>query len=341
MIVKNYQGDHFVAAPPKELVAALIYGPDAGLVQERAGTLARTVVADLNDPFNVADFTESVLLADPARLADEAAAISMLGGRRLVRVRGTTNASAEIFETFLAGVKGDALVIAEAGDLARSAALRKIFEGAENAAAIACYSDSAKDLAGVVRDGLRAQGLSIARDALEEAVSRLGSDRGVSRSELEKLALYAQGQSSVSLADVRAVMGDEAQAGGEAVCDAAVQGDYAALDLALERVWAAGVKPEQIVRSAMGHFEKLLEAAERLARGENMGAILPRLRIPPRSPREDVFKAALRRWDAYRLGEAVALLSEAEALTRTTGVPSQAVTGRALLSIAAMARARN
>ncbi len=95
MIVKSHEADRYAANPPKGLMAALVYGPDAGLVQERAEKLLKSVVPDLTDPFNVADLSEAVLLADPARLADEAAAISMMGGRRVVRVRGAGNDLAE------------------------------------------------------------------------------------------------------------------------------------------------------------------------------------------------------------------------------------------------------
>src|SRR6201989_351893 len=101
MIVKSHEADRYVANPPKGLGVALVYGPDAGLVQERAEKLLKTVVPDLTDPFNVSDLSEAVLQADPARLADEAAAISMMGGRRVVRVRGASNDLTELFEQFL------------------------------------------------------------------------------------------------------------------------------------------------------------------------------------------------------------------------------------------------
>ena len=91
MIIAARDADRFVAQPPKTLRVALLFGPDAGLVQERAEKLLKTVAPDLSDAFNVADLNENVLLADPARLADEAAAISMMGGRRVVRVRGASN----------------------------------------------------------------------------------------------------------------------------------------------------------------------------------------------------------------------------------------------------------
>src|ERR1700759_5472826 len=127
---------------PKEMVAALLYGPDQGLVRERAEKLIKTVVPDLKDPFLIADLDDGVLASDPARLFDEAAAISMLGGRRVVRVRGAGNSLAKLFERFLDDPAGDALVVVEGGDLAKSAALPKVFLGADNAAAIACYGDT-------------------------------------------------------------------------------------------------------------------------------------------------------------------------------------------------------
>ena len=340
MIVKTQEADRFAANPPKTLRAVLVFGPDAGLVQERAEKLLKSVVADLADPFNVSDLSESVLSSDPARLADEAAAISMMGGRRVVRVRGAGNNLTDLFEQFLEDPPGDALVVVEAGDLSKGTGLRKLFESDDKAAAIACYADTARNLEDVVRDSLRAQGLAIAPDALADAVSRLGSDRGVTRRELEKLALYAQGQKSISLEDVRAVMGDEAEARAEEASDAAGSGDFARLDLALERLWIADASVAQILRGAMGHFQRLASVRESVNRGESLETVVKRQRPPIHFLREQSFKAQANRWSGEKLADALDMLLEAEALSRTTGVPAEAVCGRTLMNIAAMARAR-
>ena len=341
MKVAARDADRFAASPPKALKAVLVFGPDAGLVQERAEKLMKSVVADLSDAFNVADLSEAVLESDPARLADEAAALSMMGGRRVVRVRGAGNGLAPLFETFLADQPGDALVVVEAGDLAKSAALRKLFEDDEAAAALPCYADTNASLEELVREALRAQGLSIAPDALEDAVSRLGSDRGVSRRELEKLALYCKGQKSVSLEDVRAVMGDEAEARSEEASDAAGGGDFARLDLALERLWTADMAPAMVIRGALGHFQRLALVKEKTMRGEDVTQAMKQLRPPVHFLRENSFKAQLRVWSGEKLNDALDMLLEAETLSRTTGVPNEAVCGRALMNIAAMAKARN
>jgi len=339
MIVKSSDAERYVSRPPEGLVAALIFGPDQGLVRERAEKLAKSVVPDLADPFRVADLDEALLSGDPARLADEAAALSMMGGRRVVRVRGGGNALAKLFEAFLEDPKGDALVVVEAGDLAKSSSLRSTFEEAGNAAAIACYADSVRDIAEVVRETLKVDGLTIAADALDEAVSILGSDRGVTRREIEKLAIYAHGTGRVTLEDVRAVVGDESEARTEEVCDAAGEGDMARLDRALERLWITGMSPIAVVRTALSHFQRLALVKSQSA-GGGADAAIKRLRPPVHFKRETSFKAQLQRWNEGTLNETLDVLLDTEALCKTTAVPSEAATARAMFQIAARARMR-
>lgn len=341
MIVKSSDAERYVARPPSGLVAALIFGPDQGLVRERAERLARTVAPDLSDPFRVVELDEAVLGGDPARLADEAASLSMMGGRRVVRVRGAGNALAKLFEGFLERPSGDALVVVEAGDLAKSSALRSAFEDADNAAAIACYGDSPRDLADVVRDAVKAESLTISADALDAAVSVLGSDRGVTRRELEKLALYAHGSGRVTVSDVRAVIGDESEARVEEVCDSAGEGDVARLDRALEKLWIAGFSPIGVLRMALGHFQRLVLVKSQVADGESIDTAIKRLRPPLHFMRSASFKAQVQRWNDARLADALDLLLDAEALCKTTGVPTEAACGRALFTLAAWARIRN
>lgn len=338
MKIDSWKGDAFAAKPPKALVAALIFGPDQGLVRERADVLAKSVVPDLSDPFRVAEIDGDTLEGDPARLFDEAAAIAMTGGRRVVRVRGVSNAHADTFKRFVADPPGDALIVAEGGDLAKSG-VRKLFEDAgASFAAIGCYPDSARDLDEVVRRALKAEGITADPDALQEIVSRLGSDRGVTRQELAKLVLYAADTKRLSEADVVAIMGDESELRVDEVCDAAGESNYSRLDSTLERLWAAGTSPATVLRAAMGHFQRLMVAKTAAEGGGSIDAEIRRFRPPVHFSRADSFKRQVSAWPMEKLADALDQLYEAEALTRTTAVPAEAATGRAMLGVAAMMR---
>jgi DNA polymerase III subunit delta len=338
MIVKPGEAERFAAKPPADLRAALVYGPDQGLVRERADRIAKSV-ADLADPFRVAELDETQLTGDPARLFDEAAALSMTGGRRVLRVRGVGNVLAELFEDFLESGTGDALVVVEAGELAKSSALRRVFEEAEAAAAIACYLDSAGALEDIVRAGLKEHGLAIAPDALHSAVAKLGSDRMVTRQELEKLALYAMNEGTITQSDVDAVMGDESELRVESVCDAAGEADFVTLDRELSRLWAAGTSPVGVIRPALAHFQRLLLVRAQVDEGADVTGAIRKLRPPLHFSRERAFRAQVAHFTVKRLEQALSLLYEAEVLVKTTGVPGEAAAGRAFLSVAGLARA--
>lgn len=338
MIVKHAESESFLRRVPPAVAAVLFYGADQGLVRERAERLALSIVPDLRDPFRMTELDAATLLEYPARLSDEAAALSMSGGRRVVRIRGAGNTVSRIFIDFFSKAFADAMVVVEAGDLAKDSSLREAFAEASNAAVVACYPDTAEGIAELVRGALKSERIAIAPDALEEAVSLLGSDRGTTRREVEKLVLYARGAERVTLEDVRAIMGDEAEARIEEVCDAAGEGDTRRLDVALERLWSAGISPVGVLRVAMGHFQRLALAKNQMAKGESADNIAKRARPPIHFTRLAAFKTQLRNLSEERISDALDLLLETESLCKSTGVPGEAACGRALFTIAAWAR---
>lgn len=190
MIVKGRALDQLLTRPGADLRAVLFYGPNEGRVREYAAQVAKSVVADLSDPFRVCQLSVADLKNDPARLADEAAAIAMTGGRRVVLVRGSGDAQTECFVNFFENPQGDALVVVEAGELAKTSKLRKLFETHTLCVIAACYEENAEDLDRLVTGHLRQHGLSINSDARAYLLDCLGDDRLAARQELDKLVLY-------------------------------------------------------------------------------------------------------------------------------------------------------
>ena len=190
MIVKGKALDQLLTRPGPDFRAILFYGPNEGRVREYAMQVAKTVVADLSDPFRICQLSAADLKNDPARLADEAAAIAMTGGRRVIRARGMGDAQTECFVNFLEDPRGDALIVVEAGELAKTSRLRKLFESHTLCAIAACYEDSGADLDALVIGHLRQHGLTINSDAKDYLLHCLGEDRLATRQELDKLVLY-------------------------------------------------------------------------------------------------------------------------------------------------------
>ena len=325
----------FLQSAESKVAAVLFYGPDQGLVRERALDLVTRVAGDPADPFRVAELTAAQLKDDPARLADEAAALSLSGGRRVLRLREAADGHAEALDELLAGPLPASFLVLEAGELAPRSALRKVFEGSAAAAAIACYLDDEEALARLVQETMKAHGLTIEARAEDYLVAHLGGDRGVTRQELEKLALYVTGTAKdVTLEDVAAVVGDSSIASLDDCIFALGDGDRAGVDRGYARALADGHDEISILRAAARHIMRLHQVA---AAGDSREAMRG-LRPPVFFKLESRFLAQCRTWSPQRLGEALARLNRAEIDLKTNAQPKPAIAERALLDAAGLVR---
>lgn len=331
----------FLEKPDPKVGAALLYGADRGLVHERALAIVQKTVDNPNDPFNVSVLNPEALETDAARLSDEVCALSLAGGRRVVWVKGSGKGLAALVAEVLERIAAEStLLVVEAGELSPRDRLRQLFEAADNAAALPCYLDEGSDLEAVIRGILKEAGCAVEPPALAYLVDNLGSDRLLTRSELAKLTLYKAGDATpISLAEAEACVGDGAPYLIDDAVLAAASGDQRALDRALGRCFAAGESPIAILRAANRHFQRLHLAAGRIARGHSPEQALKALRPPVFFKQRPILLGQLRQWSPGRLAQAFELLLEAELQCKSTGMPEEAILGRALMRLAQAARA--
>jgi DNA polymerase-3 subunit delta len=331
----------FIARPDPEVALALLYGPDAGLVAERARRLALAVVDDLADPFRVTEIDVERLRAEPRLLVEEAQALCLMGGRRLVRVRPAGDALTPAARLLLALAEPAGLTVMEAGELGPASSLRRLVEASPAAMALPCYRDEGRDLAAVVRQTLAETGLAAAPDALDFLVRHLGNDAGVTRQELAKLALYVgdRAEREVRLDDAAAVIDDNTALAIDDAVRAAVLGEPD-LEARLARLFAEGVRPEAVLRATAMLLVRLLRLALLVEAGQSPGQALEAARPPIHFRARPAIERALRAWRPAGLLAALARLREAEATSRRRHMPTALLCRRALGGLAAGSAAR-
>ena len=330
--------DGFLARPDPTVRAVLVYGPDAGSVRERAEQLAAAVAGDPRDPFLVATLAAVEVAKSPARLWDEAAAVPMLGGRRVVRVRDAGDSVTSALKPVLDESPADALIVVEAGDLPTRSTLRKLCEGSARAATIPCYLADAPAIAALARDMLEAAGLSLAEDAERYLTARLTADRQLARRELEKLIAFASGEQVVDLDAAQACVGDAAEQSLDDLVFAMVDGDLAATDAALMRLAAAGTGFVGVLRAAQRHLTRLHQAAVAMNAGASAEDAMSRLRPPVFFKQKAKFGRQLVGWSVAALEQALGRLMEAEIAGKSTAHPADLIVKMAVMQVATAAR---
>ena len=342
--IANRAIESFLAAPEAGIVGVLLYGEDGGLVRERAARLTAAVVDDPNDPFRVAEVNSAMLKEEPTRLFDEMAALSLTGGRRLVRLDRSGNSHSAAIESVLDDEtisSAGSLLLVQSGSLAPRDSLRKLFEANSRAAAIPCYLDDGRALEALILESMDRFGLQVEPSALAYLAENLGTDRQITRSELEKLALFkGRNGGAVSLADAEANVGDGAPMARDDVALATASGDQAGLDRALMKCRNAGESPIAILRAVIRHLQRLHLLSEKAASGSDIGQLIKSHRPPIFFKHQQMVRRQLQEWRPQRLAQALAILTEAELDCKTTGLPADAVCGRALIRIAAAAQRR-
>jgi DNA polymerase-3 subunit delta len=330
--------DAFLARPDPGRPIILLYGPDAGLVRERADALLVSAVDDPNDPFSLVKLDGDELSAEPSRLVDEAMTVPLFGGRRAIRVRAGSRSFAGGVDTLADLPLKDCRIVIEAGELRPESPLRKACERAKTAVAIACYPDGDRELSKLIDDELRIANLHIAPDARATLMALLGGDRQASRNELRKLTLYAHGSGEVTLDDVMAVVADASELKLDPIVDGAFAGKPDLVESEFAKAMMAGTYPGIIISAAQRQAAWLHKSALAVAEGAQVAALLeggfPRLHFS----RKSAVETALRNLNAARLASIIDLLATAALDMRKQPAIAAAIAQRALLSIAANAR---
>lgn len=333
---KSHEVDSFLVQSPHSGTIILLYGPDRGLVSERANKYAKATNLALDDPFSVLRIDADEIDKDPAKLDDEARTISMFGGKRLLWVR---NASAqknftEAIKRLIADPSPDVFTLIEAGDLKKSAGLRVAVETGKSGMALPCYSDDARGIDGLIDDVLRINNLQISHEARQLLRLSLGSDRLASRGELEKLCLYAYGQQRIEIGDVEQSIGDVAALSQDEVIDAALIGDLNRFNTAFTRIINAGTHPYLLINTAMRQFSQLQSLRYSMDMENKTAAMVVNSARPPIFfTRKKIVETCLSYWNSDALLRVIERLQRLVLESRQNTELSTAIIRQGLLAI--------
>jgi DNA polymerase-3 subunit delta len=337
--------ERFLARPAPDVRAALFHGRDLGVVRERAQAVASAIAEDPGDPFNVAALTETDLAAEEGRLERELMAFSMIGGRRLVRLKisgekiAVDRLAAEALKGHLEGrFNPDAFLLVECGALGRDSQLRKTAEAAQACVAVACYEDEPADLARLAREALASDKLALTPEALDTFVRRLPRERGVARREIERLILFLGpgGDRTAGIADLEGFFGVEPEA---SLADAAFDafgGRAAAAHAGLRRAALEGEGGVAAARALGIHLGRLRRVAVLRSTGSSAPAAAKAAGVFWKHERE--FLRQSHAWTLPELDRTNDDILAADRACKQAGSPDHLLAERLAIAIAGRAR---
>lgn len=337
--LKAGEVERFLARPDPGTPIVLVYGPDSGMVSERVTALVRASVTDPGDPFALALLSGEALADTPERLVEEAHTIPLFGGRRAIHVKAGGRNIQTAVERLVAAPPGiDCRVIIETGDLKKGAPLRMLCEKSDVAAALPCYPDSPRELARLIDDETRRAGMTITPAARDLLTSLIGGDRRASRSEIDKLILYATGEKRIDVSHVMAVVTDATNPVMDSLIDAAFAGAANDVEINFAKVQLSGTAASTIAGALVRQAANLHMLRLTADSGVPIDDILKRQGV--HFSRTRAVGIALQAWTSRRLERLIGQLGDISLEARRNATLAYPMMERALLMIARAARTR-
>ena len=338
---KAHEVDGFLARLQTQYPIVLVYGPDKGLVFERASAFAKLTGVKPDDPFSTVRLEAADLERDPARLVDEAHTVSLFGGKRLIWVRNAANGRnlTDVVKQLAKTALENVYLLIEAGDLKKGAGLRSAVETAASAMALPCYADDARALEGLIDQVLSEYHLAISLEARKWLKENLGGDRLISRSELDKLCLYAMGKDEITLDDVKNAVSDVSGLTYDEIIDAVLTGDLIAFNNRFDRQVATGNALFLILSAAQRQFQQLQLLRQQVEVEEKTpSSAIASARPPIFFRRQKIIEQAVSRWSLSRIAEAMERLQKAILESRQNTALAEPIIRQALLALAVQAK---
>lgn len=316
----------------------LFHGPDEAQSRALAGRLLEALGAT---KFVV---SASAVKSDPASLVDEAGAMSLFGGKRLVWIEPATKDIEEGVAALLEGAETESAVVAIAGSLAKTSALLKLAEASPLAVAYASYVPEGQDAERMVIDVGRRFGLKISPPVAARLADAADNDQAIVSQELQKLALYIDASphapKELDHGAIDEIGVANAEGDFQRLADLALGGEIEELSEELAKLTAGGSEAIPVVRSLQRRLLMLAPARARVERGERIDAVMASLGKALFWKDKSAVQRMLQKWSA----EDIAIVSDrAGKLERSlmfTAAPEREALGEELLAIARKARSR-
>lgn len=326
--------------PGPDIRLFLLHGPDEAGANDLAARLGRAMGSEAER----IDIEGSSLKANPGRLAEEAASLSLFGGVRYIRVTGIDDDGAEAVRLLLDAEVAGNPVVAVGGTLKSTGRLLKLALAAPAAMAHACYIPDARNAAQLAAAIARENGLRLVGGTAERLAALSGGDRAVLAREIEKLSTYLDAapdrprEAGIDALD--AIGADLGEAEMHGAIEAVVEGRAAEIGVELARLEQAGVSAIPLLRGLVRRLMALAEMRADIDHGLSPGEVVKKHRVFFKEEAGTI--RALQRWTSPKLARAVERAREAErAMTRAGGSAGQVLADETLAALArAAARGR-
>ena len=331
MKIKAYELKSLVEK--KKYSAYLVYGQNKGLVREKSQTIIDTYKDDQTE---IIKFENDELISEPEKLSNEFNTFSLIAEKKIIHVLNTKDNLTETITNTINIQDSTNLIIFETSELTPRSKLRKFFEKEKNLGILACYFDTERDVQDLIETTFKKEGISISRDISLLIAKRLGNERHIIKSELEKIILYLKDKKEFKAEDILKCLSQNEDFGFDDLNYNLCDGNVVKLDKIINQLYLEGINPIALLRSAGKHFQKILFVNQKIDSGMNLNESLSQLKPPIFFLYINKFRNQVKKWRTILCYKAIERIMETEELCKLNSKISKIICWRTLSNIASI-----
>ena len=331
MKIKAYELKSIVEK--KKYSAYLVYGQNKGLVREKSQTIIDTYKDDQTE---IIKFENDELISEPEKLSNEFNTFSLIAEKKIIHVLNIKDNLTETITNTINNQDSTNLIIFETGELTPRSKLRKFFEKEKNLGILACYFDTERDVQDLIETTFKKEDISISRDISLLIAKRLGNERHIIKSELEKIILYLKDKKEFKAEDILKCLSQNEDFGFDDLNYNLCDGNVVKLDKIINQLYLEGINPIALLRSAGKHFQKILFVNQKIDSGVNFTESISQLKPPIFFLYINQFKNQVKKWKTSLCYKAIERIMETEELCKLNSKISKIVCWRTLRNIASI-----
>lgn len=304
---------------PAETRFFLLYGPD----DSGSRAFVKMLASAAGPQSERVDIGGAELKADPARLVDEAASISLFGGARYIVVEPAGDEVLAAVEALVQAPAAGNPVAIVAGALKPASRLLKLALADPSALAFASYVPEGRDADRLVTEMAREHGLGMRPDTARRIADAAGGNRAIIAQELAKFALFvdaAPERPQQIEDDVIEAVGAASEEGDlSRLVDSVGSGNSAMLQAELLRLSSEGIEGIPLIRAVLRRMTLLSRLRAEVERGNSVSTVMASQGKAIFWKEKDAVALQLSRWRSDLLAKCMGRLLESERQVKASG----------------------
>ena len=340
MKVHNSQINDFINKVNSNYGAILVYGTDYGLICEKVNDLVKSYFKNINSDdvsHNVVEIDSQELNKEPRLLAEESQSISLLSSKKIIKINNITDSIKKVISSYLEKPGEDCLVLLQGNSFSPSSAIRKFFEDHDTAKIIACYSDDSQNIEIMITNMLKKENISIDIDAKKALIERLGLDRLVTKTEIEKAILFAGEGGNLNYKDTISFVGDQTLINLEKLSDTTFLGDLKSTFSILLRLEKDNTSSVEIIRVLLRQLHNLLRIKISTMSGLNIETVINSFKPPIYFKRKPNIYKHNKSWSPKKINRALSMLYKTEMECKKSGAIQKTLVRQVILGLCLLA----